>query len=115
MKYFLVGLLVGCAGMAHAETHNIKFLNCSEMKNVPYVCLLNDTDSMITNIDCEEEGSDTKAMAMPKGGIAGHSFTVLNTKVACKGHLVFYLLGGGERKSGPIDTDRASMVEVPLK
>lgn len=53
-------------------TKHFKVINCSALKGQPQVCLFNDTDSQVTDIDCETRGifsSGSKAVEMPKGGI----------------------------------------------
>ncbi len=91
-------------------------VNCSALKGAPQVCLSNNTDEQITDIDCETHGifsgKGAKAVDVPKGGIPAHSLSVVNMK-SCKTTLIFTILGGGERKIDKVDTDQSTIIEVP--
>ena len=96
-------------------TKHFKVINCSALKGQPQVCLFNDTDSQVTDIDCETRGifsSGSKAVEMPKGGIPPHSMTIVNMK-SCHTALIFTILGGGERKVSNVNTDTSTVIEVP--
>ena len=91
-------------------------INCSALKGAPQVCVSNNTDSMVTDIDCETKGffggAGAKSVDMPKGGIPPHSLTVVNMK-SCNTSLIFTILGGGERKVPNVHTDQSTIIEVP--
>jgi hypothetical protein len=90
-------------------------VNCSALRGQPQVCVFNETDQQVTDIDCETKGffsNGSKAVDVPKGGIPPHSMTVVNMK-SCHTNLIFTLLGGGERKVMNVNTDQSTIIEVP--
>lgn len=114
-------LLIATAMTAQAQSPKQKHLdiiNCSALKGQPQVCLFNDTDLQVTDIDCETtsffSGKGAKAVDVPRGGIPAHSITIVNMK-SCKTALIFTLLGGGERRVDHINTDQSTIIEVPQK
>lgn len=118
----LATLALSCTA-AYAQAPNtptrgqkhFNIVNCSALKNQPQVCVFNETDEQVTDIDCETKGifsSGTKAVEMPKGGIPPHSMTIVNMK-SCHTALIFTLLGGGERKVPNVNTDTSTTIEVP--
>jgi hypothetical protein len=97
------------------QQKHYSIINCSALKGAPQVCLSNNTDEMVTDIDCETKGlfnNGTKTVDVPKGGIPPHSLTVVNMK-SCHTTLIFTLLGGGERKVPNVNTDQSTIIEVP--
>jgi hypothetical protein len=91
-------------------------INCSALKGAPQVCLSNNTNDQVTDIDCETKGFfggvGAKTVEVPKGGIPAHSLTVVNMK-SCHTALIFTILGGGERKVDKVNTDQQTIIEVP--
>jgi len=109
---------ISCAN-AQAPSKNqmhLDVLNCSALKNQPQVCLVNNTDSQVTNIDCETTGffggKGAKGVDVPKGGIPPHSMVIVNMK-SCHTSLLFTILGGAERRVDKVNTDTQTMIEVP--
>lgn len=98
---------------------DISFINCSEMKNTPYVCVMNETDDLVTDMTCEGKkgiifnGRD-QPVEMPKGGVPPHSMTIVKFP-SCKTNITFTLSGIGDRQTGKIDTDLATVIDVPKK
>ncbi len=109
---------VSCAN-AQAPNKNqmhLDTINCSALKNQPQVCLINNTDNQVTDIDCETTGffggKGAKGVDVPKGGIPAHSMAIVNMK-SCHTALVFTILGGVERRVNGVNTDTQTMIEVP--
>ena len=111
-------LAISCAN-AQAPNKNqmhLDILNCSALKNQPQVCLVNDTDKQVTDIDCETTGffggKGAKGVDFPKGGIPPRSMVIVNMK-SCHTSLIFTILGGGERKVNNVNTDTQTTIMVP--
>jgi len=111
-------LAVACAN-AQAPNKNqmhLDAINCSALKNQPQVCLVNNTDSQVTDIDCETTGffggKGAKGVDVPKGGIPPRSMVIVNMK-SCHTSLIFTILGGGERKVNNVNTDTQTTIMVP--
>jgi len=115
----IFAITVSALAQSPHRQRDVSMLNCATLKGKPFVCILNESDDIITDIDCEGTGgffgSSTKAIPMPKGGIAPHSLTVLDIHGRCTNRLVFSVLGGAERKTDKIDTDQATIIEVPRR
>ncbi len=95
----------------------LNLINCSALKGAPQVCLINRTDETVTDIDCETHGffsNGSRNVGLPKGGIPAHSIVIVNM-TSCKTRLVFTILGGAERKTGEVNTDEMTLIEVPAR
>jgi hypothetical protein len=86
------------------------------LKGKPQVCIINNTDSQVTDIDCESRGffggTKSKGINLPRGGVAAHSMTIVDMQ-SCTTTLVFTLPGGKERRLPNVNTDNMTSIDVP--
>ena len=110
-------LAISCANAQEVNPTKLD-IDCAELKGKPQVCLYNFNDRPVTTIECETVGTfggkGTKPIRMPAAGIPAHSFRVV-TMDSCKTSLIFTISGGQERRIDKVDTDRMTVIEVPVK
>ena len=94
----------------------INIINCANLKGKPLVCIVNENDLQVTDVDCQTSGffggKKSKGISVPRGGIPPHSMTVVDAE-GCKGTVVFTMLGGQERQVPNVDTNNAVRIDVP--
>lgn len=98
---------------------HVKSFNCINLRNKPQVCVLNETNMQVVGLDCEKPGgffssTSTKSVVMPGGNLQPHSFSVVDMQ-SCHTTLIFTMSDGRERRLEHVNTDTATIIEVPSK
>lgn len=97
---------------------DINILNCGQLKGKPLICVVNETDTQVTDVDCQTTGffggKHSKGITAPRGGIPPHSGTIIDAE-GCKGTVIFTMLGGQERQVPNVDTNNSVRIDVPKK